>query len=151
MKPLIILFTVFLVALSVLKSISGKNNFYFSARIAMSAMLLFTALGHFLYTNGMVLMIPDIIPFKKNVVYLTAIIEILAAVGLHISQLRLITAWLLVIFFILLLPANIKASIEHLNYQTATYNGKGLEYLWFRIPLQIVFILWVYISVIKHN
>ncbi len=149
MKPLIVLFIVFLGALYILKIIRGTYDIYFSARIAMTAMLLFTALGHFLYTDGMVMMIPDVIPFKKEVVYFTAIIEVFAAVGLHIPQLRLITAWLLILFFILILPANIKASIEQLNYQTGAYDGKGLTYLWFRIPLQILFILWVYISAIK--
>lgn len=151
MKPLIVLFIVFLGALYILKIIHGTNDIYFSARIAMTAMLLFTALGHFLYTDGMMMMIPNFIPFKKEVVYSTAIIEVFAAVGLHIPQLRPIIAWLLIIFFILILPANMKASIEQLNYQTGVYDGKGPTYLWFRIPLQILFILWVYISSIKFK
>ena len=29
-------------------------------------------------------------------------------------------------------------------YQNGTYTGNGINYLWFRIPLQIFFILWVY-------
>jgi len=74
----------------------------------------------------------------------------LGALAIHIAQLRTITAWLLILFFILMLPANIKASIENLNYQTGTYDGNGLSYLWFRIPLQILFITWVYISSIKN-
>ncbi|WP_308990525.1 hypothetical protein QLS71_003470 [Mariniflexile litorale] len=38
-------------------------------------MLLFTALGYFIFTNGMTLMLPNIIPFKKEMVYFTAFIE----------------------------------------------------------------------------
>jgi hypothetical protein len=30
------------------------------------------------------------------------------------------------------------------DYQKGTRDGSGTNYLWFRIPLQIVFILWVY-------
>lgn len=151
MKPLIVLLTTFTVALFVLKLVQGKYNIAFSARIAMSIMLLFTALGHFLYTDGMTMMIPDFIPLKRELIYFTAVVEILAAVGLHISQLRPITAWFLILFFILMLPANMKSSIEQLNYQSGTYDGKGLTYLWFRIPLQVLFIIWVYISSIKHK
>jgi len=151
MKPLIVLLITFTFALFVLKLVQGKYNIACSARIAMSIMLLFTALGHFLYTDGMAMMIPDFIPLKKELIYFTAVVEILAAIGLHISQFRPITAWLLMLFFILMLPANIKASIEQLNYQTGTYDGKGLTYLWFRIPLQVLFIIWVYISSIKHK
>jgi uncharacterized membrane protein len=151
MKPLIILLLTFTITLFAFKFKTGQYNFVFSAQMAMSIMLLFTALGHFIFTDGMAMMIPKLIPFKKEMVYLTAILEILAAFALHITQLRTVTAWLLILFFILMLPANIKASIEHLNYQKSTYDGNGLLYLWFRIPLQILFITWVYISSIKNN
>jgi len=150
MKPLIVLLITFTITLFTLKLKQGTYNFVFSAQIGMSAMLLFTALGHFMFTDGMALMIPHFIPLKKELIYFTAIIEILGALAIHIAQLRTITAWLLILFFILMLPANIKASIENLNYQTGTYDGNGLSYLWFRIPLQILFITWVYISSIKN-
>ena len=112
-------------------------------------MLLFTALGHFMFTDGMVMMIPDFVPYRKELVYFTAIIEIAGALGLHIPQFQTIVAWLLILFFILILPTNIKASIEQLDYQKATFGGNGLMYLWFRVPLQILFILWVYFSSIR--
>ncbi|MDO5980134.1 hypothetical protein Q4Q47_14575 [Flavivirga sp. MEBiC05379] len=151
MKPLIILIIVSTISLFTIKIINGEYDFVLSARIAMSAMLLFTALGHFLFPSGLILMVPELIPFKKEMVYFTAIIEILGAVGLHITQLKVLTSWLLILFFILILPANIKAAINHLDYQKATYNGNGLMYLWFRIPLQILFIVWVYISSIQYK
>ncbi|PCJ92809.1 MAG: hypothetical protein COA50_14840 [Flavobacteriaceae bacterium] len=150
MKPLIVLLVTFTIALFVLKLKQGTYDFAFSGRIAMSTMLLFTALGHFMFTDGMTMMIPDFIPFKKETVYLTAILEILGAFALHIMQLRTITAWLLILFFLLLLPANIKASVEHINYQKGTYNGNGLLYLGFRIPLQMLFIAWVHFSAIRQ-
>ncbi|MDO5970334.1 DoxX family protein [Flavivirga aquimarina] len=150
MKPLIVLISASLILLFALKIITGKPDLIFSARIGMSIMLLFTALGHFIFSEGMALMVPSIVPFKKQIVYFTGVIEIAAAIGLHIPKLRLVTAWLLIIFFILVFPANIRASLENINYQKATYNGNGLTYLWFRVPLQILFIVWVYISSIKY-
>jgi hypothetical protein len=48
----------------------------------------------------------------------------------------------------LILPANIKEAIDHVDYQNATFEGKGLSYLWFRIPLQLLFIAWTYFSCI---
>ena len=47
-------------------------------------------------------------------------------------------------FFILILPSNIYASVKKINYQKATLDGPGLSYLWFRMPLQVFFIGWVY-------
>jgi uncharacterized membrane protein len=149
MKPLIVLLAVFGIAVFALKIATHNYDLALSARIAMSAMLLLTAAGHFVFTKGMTLMIPDFIPFKTAMVYLTGIIEILAAIGLLIPGLRVLTAWLLILFFVLLLPSNIKAAIKHIDYQKGTFDGSGLNYLWFRAPLQILFIAWIYFSSIR--
>ena len=112
----------------------------------MSAMLLMTASGHFLFAEGMAMMLPDFIPLKMEVVYITGIIEIAAAIGLQLDRWRELTGWLLIVFLILILPANIYAAFHNVNLQTATFDGKGLGYLWYRIPLQIFYILWIYKS-----
>lgn len=149
MKPLIILFSVFAIALMANKIFNGNYEFTLSARIAMSAMLLFTAIGHFVFTKGMSMMLPDFIPFKTETVYLTGVIEIAAAIGLFIPNFRVVTAWLLIVFFILILPANIYAAINQIDYQKGTFDGNGMAYLWFRVPLQVLFIAWTYLSAIK--
>ncbi|MEP5365935.1 MAG: hypothetical protein ABJQ37_18950 [Reichenbachiella sp.] len=149
MKPLIILTSVFVISCMTNKILHGNFTFALSGRIAMSAMLLFTAIGHFVFTKGMAMMLPDFVPFRIELVYLTGILEIAAAIGLFIPKFRVVTAWLLVVFFILMLPANIYASIKHIDYQKGTFDGPGLTYLWFRIPLQILFIVWTYLSTIK--
>jgi len=149
MKPLIILISVFVISCMTNKILYGNFEFALSGRIAMSAMLLFTAIGHFVFTKGMSMMLPDFVPFRIELVYLTGILEIAAAIGLFIPKFRMVTAWLLVVFFILMLPANIYATIKHIDYQKGTFDGPGLAYLWFRIPLQILFIVWTYLSTIK--
>ncbi|PVD49722.1 hypothetical protein DC498_22390 [Terrimonas sp.] len=151
MKPLIILILVFGIALLSVKTISGNYDPAFSARIAMSAMLLFTAIAHFAFSKGMEMMLPGFIPAKKAVVYFTGLIEIAAAIGLQVSNLITTTGWLLILFFILILPANIYAAIKKVDYQKATAEGAGKKYLWFRIPLQIFFIAWIYFSAIDYH
>lgn len=149
MKPLIILLGVFLVTLVATKFMLGNFEFSMSGQIAMSAMLLFTAIGHFAFTKGMAMMLPQFIPYKTEMVLATGLIEIMAAIGLFIPSLRLISGWLLIVFFILILPANIYAATKHVDYQKGTFEGTGLTYLWFRIPLQILFIFWTLFSVIQ--
>lgn len=149
MKPFLILIVVSILALIFIKINTGNYDYAFSARIGMSAMLFFTALGHFMYADGMALMVPDFIPFKKEVIILTGIIEVFGAFALHFSEYRVVVAWLLILFFIAILPSNIKAALENINYQKATYDGPGLVYLWFRVPLQIFFIVWIYLSAIR--
>jgi len=151
MEPLIVLVVAFAVVLIITRIFSSQFKVAFSARIAMSVMLVFTAVAHFAFTEGMAMMIPSFIPFKIGLIYFTGIIEILLAVGLLIPATRLIAGWCLIALFILLLPANIYAAIYNINYQEGSYDGKGLNYLWFRVPLQILFIVWVYFSTIKFT
>jgi uncharacterized membrane protein len=150
MKPLIVLLVSFLISLLTLRLLHNQYEVALSGRIAMSVMLAFTTLGHFIYTKGMTMMIPDFIPFKKEIVYFTGIFETAAAIGLHISQIGQLTGWALIIFFLVMLPANINAAIKHIDYQKGTLDGSGINYLWFRVPLQVVFILWTYCFSIKY-
>jgi len=149
MKPLIILLLTFITCLFVIKFTRKEYDFALSARVAMSMMLVFTAIGHFVFTKGMSMMIPQFIPFKESFVYLTGIFEVLLAISLLIPKLKVISGWTLIIFLLLMLPANIYASINNVNYQKGTFDGNGLAYLWFRIPLQILFIIWTYICTIR--
>jgi uncharacterized membrane protein len=149
MKPLFILIGAFIISLLATKLFTGESDYFLSGRIAMSSMLFFTASGHFAFTKGMTLMIPDPIPFKKELVYFTGLIEIGAAAGLLIPSFQDLTAWLLILFFILIIPVNINAARRKIDYQKSTANGKGIKYLWFRVPLQLFFIAWVYFFTLK--
>ncbi|HMJ46691.1 MAG TPA: hypothetical protein VK498_05145, partial [Ferruginibacter sp.] len=95
MKPLIVLLGVFAIFLIVIKIFKGRYEFALPGRIAMSAMLIFTAMAHFAFTEGMEMMLPSFIPYKTQVVYLTGIIEFAAAIGILIPAYRAITVFLL--------------------------------------------------------
>jgi uncharacterized membrane protein len=144
MKPLIVLLVVF-IAGCLASLIAVKNpDYYLCARVAMTVMLVFTSIAHFKFTRGMMLMLPRFVPYKKPVVYVTGIIEILAGIGLLVAPVRHTVAWLVIIFFVILLPANIYAARHAVDLERANYKGRGLTYLWFRVPLQLFFIAWVY-------
>ncbi|WP_316635616.1 hypothetical protein [uncultured Flavobacterium sp.] len=150
METLIVLFGTFTIALLVIWFITKRAEISQAGRIAMAAMLVLTATGHFLFTKGMAMMI-SFLPYATAIVYLTGIIELVAAAGLLIPKTKLLTGWLLILFFIVLLPANIYAASHNINLQSADYSGKGISYLWFRIPLQLLFIGWVYFFSIRNQ
>ena len=112
MKPLFVLLISFGIVLLTTEVFDHQWNFSFAGNAAMSTMLLFTAVGHFTFSKGMTMMLPDFIPFKKEIVYVTGLIEILAAIGLLIPLYRHLASVLLIIFFILILPANIYAAFK---------------------------------------
>jgi uncharacterized membrane protein len=143
MKPLIVLVLGFGVSLLGIYLFDHTWQYTWAGNIGMSAMLLFTALGHFVFADGMAKMLPSFLPFKKEMVRFTGLIEIAAAIGLLIPAARYGTALALILFFILVLPANILAALKNIDYQKGTSDGPGIGYLWFRIPLQVFFIAWV--------
>lgn len=144
MKPLFVLLGAFVISLFAARFAEGFYNFTLAGCIAMAAMLVFTTIGHFAFPKGMAMMVPDFVPFKTAMVYFTGILELAFAVGLLINAWRVCTAWSLLTFFVIMLPANIKAALQHIDYQKGTLDGPGPKYLWFRIPLQLFFIAWVY-------
>lgn len=151
MKPLIVLLGVFIMML-VLKYLFKKNISTAQAgSVAMGVMLIFTGISHFVFTAGMRAMIPDFIPAKVWVVYFTGVLEFAFAVAICLPKYASVSAKLLIVFFVLILPANIYAAMHHINFLTGESNGDGLAYLWFRVPLQIFFIGWTYYFGIKKQ
>lgn len=142
----IVLLVVFVVSLGILRVIKKRYQFALAGRIAMSSMLVIAFIGRFKFPEGLALMLPDFIPYRLALVYFTGFLELLAAVGLLIPRFQVITAKLLIVFFILILPANIYSAFHYVNIETVSYNGQGPAYLWFRIPLQLFFIGWVYLA-----
>jgi uncharacterized membrane protein len=149
MRPLIVLLLTSAMALIAIKIFSYEYDFALAGRIGMSVMLVFTAIGHFVFSKSMAIMVPAFIPFKTAIVYVTGVLEIVAAICLLIPATQVLTGWFLVLFFVVLLPANINAAIHGIDYQKAGGHGPGLTYLWFRVPLQIFFIAWTYFSAIR--
>ncbi|MGY2131922.1 DoxX family protein [Hymenobacter sp. HD11105] len=144
MKPLLVLLGVFGLLAAATYIWQGHVNYVLAGNGAMAAMLLFTGMAHFVFTKGMMGMLPEFLPAKKAWILATGVLEIVAAVGLLIPALRWHTGRLLIAFFVLILPGNIIAARRHLNYQTGTFDGPGPRYLWFRIPLQLLFIAWTW-------
>ncbi|UOQ77921.1 DoxX family protein [Hymenobacter sp. 5516J-16] len=144
MKPLFVLLIVFGLLVAGTYFFRGEADYRLAGNGAMAAMLLFTGAAHFAFTQGMMQMLPAFLPAKKAWVYATGVLELAAAVGLLFPSLRGITAGCLLIFFLLILPANILAARRNLNYQTGTLDGSGPRYLWFRVPLQLFFMAWTW-------
>ncbi len=151
MIVLLVLLTAFGIALLALKAITKVWNPWLSGCIAMCVMLCFTAMGHFVYLEGMQMMLPEAVPFKRELIILTGLLEIAGGIGLLFQRYRRWAAILLIIFFVLVLPANIYAALHHIDYQNATTGGKGPGYLWLRVPLQLVLIGWVWFFGLRAN
>ncbi len=147
MAPLIILIVCFGITFLINKFIlKDRLSLSFIGRLSLAVMLIFTGIGHFAKTELMIEMMPEIVPFKKETVYFTGILEILASIGLVTQKFAKLSSIMLILFFLAILPANIIGSIEEVELGGMV---KGVKYLYFRIPLQILFVIWTYYFGIK--
>ena len=140
MAPLIVLLATFVVLVLVRRFWAPRAlSLSLCGRAAMSAMLLLTGSGHFFMTDEMAAMLPHAVPARTEMIYATGVLELLAVVGLLVPATSRLTSWCLIAFFFAVLPANIYAALNRVGV------GKhGPAYLWFRVPLQILFIGWIW-------
>jgi uncharacterized membrane protein len=142
MAPLIFLLVTFsIIVLADRYLLKGRVGLSLAGRIAMGVMLLVTGITHFTNTEEMIAMMPDPMPWKREMIYFTGVCEFLAIPGLILERTRRLAAVLLILFFIAVLPANVVGSMKQVQMGGMEY---GTAYLWFRIPLQIFFIWWTW-------
>jgi len=142
MATLITLISTFLILWLINKVVAkGSLSLSLMGRIALAVMLLFSGSSHFYKTEEMLQMMPDFLPNKLNLVYLTGVLEMVAAVGLLVNRFARLTSIALITFFIVILPANVIGSMKRVELGGMQY---GPNYLYFRIPLQLLFIAWTY-------
>jgi len=109
-------------------------------KIALYTFCLFFAvagIGHFLIDSFFIEAMPEWVPFRPAVVYISGIIEILLAVGLFLKKTRNLAGVITAIFLVLIFPVNIYMALTAGNYDLPA------AALWLRLPLQFVLIWWV--------
>lgn len=149
MDILYVLLCVFIVDLLLLRYTTKKWQWSLAGRTAMAIMLLFTATSHFIWTEEMTVMLPPYFSYKMSIITLTGILEVGFAIGLLLPKYKRITAFLLILFLILVFPFNIYASTLTVENISNKFSGQGIDYLWFRTVKQLFFIVWVYVYALK--
>jgi uncharacterized membrane protein len=85
--------------------------------------------------DDLIKMVPSWFPYPRQIVGFTGVCEVLGAIGLMIPFTRSAAGFCLVLMFIAIFPANIKAAVEHIPL-----NGQPPTPLWLRLPMQLLFI-----------
>jgi uncharacterized membrane protein len=114
-----------------------------AAAHGLAVMLTVTATTHFIRSGttpmpghgDMADMVPPFVPWPHTMVYLTGVLEFLGAAGLVLAATRQAAGFGLAVLFSLMLPANVHAAVEGV-----VFNGGAATPLWFRVPLQALFI-----------
>ena len=98
---------------------------------------------HFITTQTYVHLMPPYIPYPKELVYISGIIESGLGVMLLIPKTQRIAAWALIPTLIAVFPANVQGAITAGTDHPAM-PGVPVALAWLRLPLQLLLIIWAY-------
>jgi uncharacterized membrane protein len=146
MKPLAILLSTFFIFCSISYLLLDHVSLAFCGKFSFSLMLIFTAIIHYVHTDGLELTMPDNFSdkYKRVIVLATGDLEIAFAAGLLIDEISKNVAILIMLYLLAIIPSNIISAIKKVSVERENFTGRGMFYLWLRIPLQVFFMAWVY-------
>lgn len=110
-------------------------------RVARGLLVAFYAVagvGHFVFVDAVVRIVPSFVPAPRAVVLLTGACELAGAVGLMLSRWRRAAGWGLAAYALCVWPANVQHAVMDLS------RGTGLP-IWYHAPrllLQPLIIWW---------
>ena len=82
------------------------------ARLVLAAAYGFVGYVHITSPEGFLPIMPDFVPFPREVVLGTGVAEIAGAIGLMVPRLRRAAAWGLAAYAVCVFPANIKHAVD---------------------------------------
>lgn len=100
------------------------------------SIILFTAgVLHFLGEKSFRRIVPKFLPFRKAIILITGVFEIIFSVLLWVKKGQRITGKLLAFFMIAVFPANVYMAINKVAFQPGKKANPWI--VWLRLPLQI--------------
>lgn len=110
-------------------------------RVALAAVMVVAGILHFLATDKYVAVMPDYLPWHRELVLVSGFFEIAGGLGLLLPATRALAGWGLIALYLAVLPANINMAVNDIQ-------PSGLDiplfWLWMRVPLQLLFIYWAW-------
>lgn len=107
----------------------------------LGVLFVFTGIGHFIQTEPMAQMLPEFVPYRVPLVYLTGALEFAIAAGFFLAPTRWLAGWAAAAVLVLFFPANIYAAFAHVPMGGHAW---GPVYLLVRAPLQAAIVAWVW-------
>lgn len=110
----------------------------------------FTSAGvyHFTSPGTYLPLMPDYLPWHLGLIYLSGAAEMLGGIGMGFPKWRRLAGWGLIALLVAIFPANLHMLMNHVPL-----NGKQVPewILWARLPLQGIWIAWVYWACVKQR
>jgi len=135
-----VLITLASAAAAAVQIVAGQSvDLALSMRWGMAIGLMFAGTDHLLKPRRYLPMMPDRVPYPRQVVFVTGLCEIFGALGLLLPMTRLAAGYSLAVYFVCVFPANIKNAVRGLSVDGLP---SARWYYWLRLPFQPVAIWW---------
>jgi uncharacterized membrane protein len=96
---------------------------------------------HFTHSGGFEKIVPDYLPYHLALVYTSGFLEVLAGVGLLIPSVSRFAAWLLVVLYIVVFPANLYQAVNNIEVAVLPHDP---PLIWLRLPFQALLVAWAW-------
>ena len=110
-------------------------------RIALTIVMIVAGSLHFIATDAYVSIMPDYLPWHRELVYISGLFQIAGGLGLLILKTRAVAGWGLIALYIAVLPANVNMALYDIQPGSFTI---PVALLWARLPIQLVLIYWAW-------
>ncbi len=116
------------------------------ARFFAGPVMIAAGINHFVNPDFYLNIVPEGLPAAETLVYISGAAESLAALGTMFPRTRHLAGWFLIATLVAVYPANINMTVNHEKFSSIP-----LWALVARLPLQFLFIYWVWLATLKEE
>jgi len=109
------------------------------SHIRLGGFFLFAGLMHFLKPRPYVAIVPDALPRKREIVFVSGVAEIAGGAGVLVPATRRVAGWWLIATLLAIFPANVNMAVNSERFRKVPE-----PLLWVRLPIQALLIRWVW-------
>jgi uncharacterized membrane protein len=108
-------------------------------RLLLGAFFLVAGSLHFVKPKPYVAIVPDVLPRKREIVFVSGVAELVGGAGVLAAPTRRAAGWWLIATLVAIFPANVNMAVNAERYRSVPE-----PLLWCRLPLQGLLIAWVW-------
>lgn len=114
-----------------------RRKFIVGLRWLFGAVLIAAGVMHFVMPDVYLRIMPDYLPWHRELVYISGVFEVLGGVGLFVPKVRSLAGWGIIALLFAVWPANIYMATEGIDFSPAA--------AWVRVALQpaLMYLAWV--------
>ncbi len=106
----------------------------------LAALLAAAGTNHFVNPAPYERIIPDLLPARRSIVYVSGVAELACAAALVPQRSRAAAGWATAGLFVLVFPANIQMALQGGADSGGVLGSPAVA--WLRLPLQVPLVLW---------